>query len=378
MKLLHLSDLHLGKRVNEFSLLEDQAYILNQILKIAAEERPDAVLLAGDLYDRSVPPAEAVQLFDDFLCRLAGDGQEVFLISGNHDSAERIAFGGRLMDRSGIHVSPVYDGSMKPWTLEDGYGPLDVYLLPFVKPAQVRRFFPERRIETYTEALEAVLEGLPVHRDRRNVLVTHQFVTGASRCESEEISVGGTDQVDASVFGLFDYVALGHLHGPQSMENGRIRYCGTPLKYSFSEVRQQKSATVVELGEKGTLSLRAVPLFPLHDMREIKGSYLEVTEKSFYEGTDCADYLHVTLTDEEDVPDAVGRLRVIYPNLMKLDYDNRRTRMEASVPEAENVEDRTPSELFQDFYEKQNGQPVSEEQLSFLQKLIESIWEDER
>lgn len=376
MKLIHLSDLHLGKRVNEFSMLEEQAFILQEILRIIDEEQPQAVLLAGDIYDKSVPSGEAVQLFDGFLWELSSRKLQVFVISGNHDSPERLSFGGRLMEGSGIHLSPVYSGKVEPVVLEDAYGPVNVYLLPFLKPAHVRRYFPEEEIGTYTEALGKAVEALEIHKEQRNVLVTHQFVTGASRSDSEEISVGGSDNVDASVFDDFDYVALGHIHGPQNIGSPRIRYCGTPLKYSFSEVGQQKSVTVAELKEKGTLEVTARPLTPLRDLREIRGSYLEVTAKSFYEGRNREDYLHITLTDEEDVPDGAAKLRVIYPNLMRLDYDNARTRSRNLPEGAEEPAAKPPLELFEEFYERQNNQPMTEEQIRFSRELMETIWED--
>ena len=376
MKLIHLSDLHLGKRVNEFSMLEDQAFILQEILRIIDEEQPQAVLLAGDIYDKSVPSGEAVQLFDGFLWELSSRKLQVFVISGNHDSPERLSFGGRLMEGSGIHLSPVYSGKVEPVVLEDAYGPVNVYLLPFLKPAHVRRYFPEEEIGTYTEALGKAVEALEIHKEQRNVLVTHQFVTGASRSDSEEISVGGSDNVDASVFDDFDYVALGHIHGPQNIGSPRIRYCGTPLKYSFSEAGQQKSVTVAELKEKGTLEVTARPLTPLRDLREIRGSYLEVTAKSFYEGRNREDYLHITLTDEEDVPDGAAKLRVIYPNLMRLDYDNARTRSRNLPEGAEEPAAKPPLELFEEFYERQNNQPMTEEQIRFSRELMETIWED--
>lgn len=376
MKLIHLSDLHLGKRVNEFSMLEDQAFILQEILRIIDEEQPQAVLLAGDIYDKSVPSGEAVQLFDGFLWELSSRKLQVFVISGNHDSPERLSFGGRLMEGSGIHLSPVYSGKVEPVVLEDAYGPVNVYLLPFLKPAHVRRYFPEEEIGTYTEALGKAVEALEIHKEQRNVLVTHQFVTGASRSDSEEISVGGSDNVDASVFDDFNYVALGHIHGPQNIGSPRIRYCGTPLKYSFSEVGQQKSVTVAELKEKGALEVTARPLTPLRDLREIRGSYLEVTAKSFYEGRNREDYLHITLTDEEDVPDGAAKLRVIYPNLMRLDYDNARTRSRNLPEGAEEPAAKPPLELFEEFYERQNNQPMTEDQIRFSRELMETIWED--
>lgn len=378
MKLIHLSDLHLGKRVNEFSMLEDQEYILNEVIKVIDGEKPDGVLIAGDVYDKSVPPTEAVQLFDEFLCRLSKRKLQVFVISGNHDCAERIAFGARLMEQSGVHLSPVYDGTVTNIAMQDEYGTVCIHMLPFLKPSHVRRFYPDAEIGSYTEAVAMALSGLPEDPSGRNVLITHQFVTGSVRSESEEISVGGSDNVDAAAFAGFDYVALGHIHGPQNVgtDKGIVRYCGTPLKYSFSEAKHEKSVTVVELKEKGNVSVRTIPLTPRRDLREIKGTYMELTAKRRYEGSKTDDYLHITLTDEEDIPDAVGKLRVIYPNLMKLDYDNRRTRsgMRPELLEADRR--RPPLELFAEFYEIQNNQPMSEEQKKFADGLIQTIWEE--
>ena len=378
MKLIHLSDLHIGKRVNEVSMIEEQTYILNQVLAAIDAEAPGAVLISGDVYDKSIPSAEAVTLFDDFLCRLAEKQQQVFIISGNHDSAERLAFGGRLMEDKGIHLSPVYNGNIAPITLTDEYGPVHFWLLPFLKPAHVKRFYPDDGIESYTDACRVAVEKMGIEPAERNVILVHQFVTGSSTCDSEEISVGGTDNVDAVVFSGFDYVALGHIHGPQNIGSERIRYCGTPLKYSFSEAKHQKSITVVKLGEKGSFDLRTIPLTPLHDLREIRGSYDQVTAKSFYENTAVEDYLHITLTDEEDVPEAMARLRVIYPNLMKLTYDNARTRSNAVIDGAVDVRKKSPLQLFGELYEQQNNQPMSEVQNDFMRKLIESIWEGEK
>lgn len=379
MKLIHLSDLHLGKRVNEYSMLEDQAYILKQILAIIEEEQPDGVIIAGDVYDKSVPPAEAVALFDDFLVSLARRRLQVFVISGNHDSPERIAFGSRIMDAGGIHLSPVYDGRIEPIRLQDSYGAVSVYLLPFLKPAHVRRYHEEQEIVSYTDAIRCVIGDMQPDSAERNILVTHQFVTGASRSDSEDISVGGTDNVDADVFAGFDYVALGHIHSPQSCCDPNIRYCGTPLKYSFSEARDHKSVTVVELQEKGSVTRKTVELVPLHDLVELRGTYDELTRRAFYENTSWQeDYVHITLTDEEDVPDAIGKLRVIYRRLMKLDYDNRRTRAGAVIPGNAEVETKTPFALFSDFYALQNNQPMSDEQAAYMRELIEKTWEDEQ
>lgn len=377
MKFIHLSDLHLGKRVNEFPMIEDQEFILTKIINIVDEEKPDAVIIAGDVYDKSVPPSEAVTLFDKFLFSLSKRGIETFVISGNHDSAERIAFGSRLMDSSGVHMSPVYDKEIKPFVMEDKYGEVCVWMLPFVKPINVKRFFPEHEFSSYTDALRVATDNLGVDTEKRNVIITHQFVTGAERSESEDISVGGTDNVDSSVFDKFDYVALGHIHSPQSVGRETVRYCGTPLKYSFSEASHEKSVTIVEMNEKGSTVIRTVPLKPLHDMREIKGTFEEITDKTNYESAERNDYMHITLTDENDIPDATAKLRIIYPNLMKLDYDNKRTRSQAHISGAENVKEKNPLELFAEFFERQNSQPMSEEQSALVRSLIEKIWEED-
>lgn len=375
MKLLHLSDLHIGKRVNEFSMLEDQRYILKQILEIVEREQVQGVLLAGDIYDKPVPPGEAVQVFDQFLTELAGRKLPVFIISGNHDSPERLAFGAKLFCSRGIYLASVYEGNTPRISLEDSYGQVVIHLLPFLKPAYVRHAFPEEEIPSYQAALETALKHMEMDSTKRNVLVAHQFVTGASTCQSEELMVGGVDQIDVTLFQDFDYVALGHLHSPQKVGRETVRYCGTPLKYSFSETEQKKSVTIVELKEKGNVSVRTIPLKPLHDMRKIKGTYLEVTAKSFYEGTDQEDYLQVTLTDEEDVPDGMSKLRIFYPNLMSLEYDNRRTRENRSIEGAKAVEEKSELELFQEFYQMQNNQPMSQQQKAYVKGLLEEIQE---
>nr|WP_296050042.1 exonuclease SbcCD subunit D [uncultured Blautia sp.] len=379
MKLIHLSDLHLGKRVNEFSMIEDQKYILNQILGIIDEEQPDGILLAGDLYDRPVPSAEAVQLLDSFLTRLAKRKIPVYAISGNHDSAERIAFGSHIMSSSGICMSPVYDGKTAKYCLMDNYGEVWIHLLPFIRPAVVRHVFAgeegAEEIRTYQEAVQAAVEHMDLDTEKRNVLVAHQFVVGAMSCDSEEITVGGIDQIERAVFRDFDYVALGHIHSPQNVGNDRIRYCGTPLKYSFSEAGQQKSVTVVELGEKGTLEVREIQLKPLRDMRKLKGTYMAITSLSNYQDTNTEDYVQITLTDEEDIVDGMQKLRTIYPNLMRLEYDNCRTRENQKVTGTETVEKKSELEYFEEFFELQNNQSMNEEQRKFSEELIRKLGE---
>lgn len=376
MKLIHLSDLHLGKRVYEYSMTEDQEYILRQIIGIIDSEKPDGVMIAGDIYDKSVPPAEAVTLFDSFLSKLCRRKIKVFCISGNHDSPERIAFGSKIMDGSGIYMSPVYNGEVQPISLQDDYGEVNIYMLPFIKPVHVRHIFNDDSITTYNDAVSRAVSEMNVDTDKRNILITHQFVTGSVRTESEELSVGGTDNVDASVFDKFDYVALGHLHAPQNCGKSTVRYCGTPLKYSFSEAKDQKSVTIVEMSEKGNTTYRTAELVPLHDMKEIKGKYSEIVTMNYYSGTTFQeDYLHITLTDEQDIPDAAGQLRAIYHNLMKLDYDNLRTRADNTVFAA-NVEEKSPIRLLEEFYKLRNNNEMSEEQKAYAKKLIEEIWEE--
>ena len=336
----------------------------------------DGVLLAGDLYDKPVPPAEAVRLLDWFLTQLAARRLPVFAISGNHDSADRIAFGSALLESSKVYVSPVFSGAPQPIPLQDAHGTVDVYLLPFLKPAMVRHVWPDEPMESYNDALACVLRHCELDPAHRSVLVAHQFVAGAACCESEEVSVGGVDSVDASLFDGFDYVALGHLHSPQKVGRDAVRYCGTPLKYSFSEAVQHKSATFVELGTKGEVTITTAPLTPKHDLREVRGSYMELTDRRNYAGTAVEDYLHITLTDEQDVPDALARLRVVYPNLMRLDYDNLRTREDREVTAPERTENITPLEHFAAFYELQNNQPLTDEQAAFCQQLIEDIWKE--
>ena len=376
MKFLHISDLHLSKRVNEFSMTEDQRYILARILDVAREESPDGVLIAGDVYDKPVPSAEAVELFDGFLTDLARM-TEVFVLSGNHDSPERIAFGGRIMGASGVHLSPVYSGTLAPVTLKGDIGEVAVYMLPFVRPAHVRRFHPDEDIKTYTDAVRVALAHADETSAERRVLVAHMFVTGASRTDSEDISVGGADNVDVSALAGFDYVALGHIHRPQNVAPG-VRYSGSPLKYSFSEISDKKSVTVVELGEKGKVSVRTVPLTPLRDLKEIKGTYAELTARDCYEGTSYrADYLPVILTDEDDVPEALGKLRVIYRNLMKLEYRNSRTSALGRVTAPEAVRERTPAQLLGELFVKQNDRPMPEEQAAYVRALAAEIWEED-
>ena len=368
MKIFHLSDLHLGKRINGYSMLEDQGYILEQILSSAKAEKPEAVVIAGDVYDRATPSEEAVALLDDFLCRLTGLAKrpEVFVVYGNHDSGECLAFGDRLIEVSGVHLSPVFNGRVKTVRLHDEYGEVSFHLLPFIKPSDARNAYPDAHVESYTDAVREVLSHLELDATQRNLLVAHQFVTDAVRSDSEEVAVGGMDNVNVDVFDGFDYVALGHLHRPQAIPGkGNIRYCGTPLKYSISEKDDKKGILVVEMGAKGCMETRSIPLEPMRDMREIRGSFKELTLPENYEGTNREDYLHVVLTDENDVMDAVGRLRAIYPNIMSLEYQNKRSSVEAEIQKLNNAVQKTDMEVLEALYRMQNNQEMNEAQRAF-------------
>lgn len=377
MKFAHISDLHLGKRVHQFSMMEEQKYILEQIVKIAKEEQTDGVFIAGDVYDKIYPSAEAVALFDSFLVNLVKENIKVFVISGNHDSPERIAFLGQLTKKAGVYLSPVYAGEVEKIELTDEFGKVHIYLLPFIKPVHVRHFFPEESITNYIEAMQTVVKHMDLKKEERNILVAHQFVTGAMRSDSEEISVGGLDNVDASVFADFDYVALGHIHRPQNMGMDKIRYCGTPLKYSFSESQDKKTVTIVEFREKGNWTRKEVPLYPLHDMVKIRGTFSEVINSGNFPDINPKSFLHITLLDEQDVPEAFQRLLEVYPNLMQMEYDNLRTRERKSIQVRKEMAKIAPEEIFAGLYETMNNQPLSQVQQKYLREKIEEIWKGE-
>ena len=367
MKLLHISDLHLGRRWNEYSLLDDQKYMLRQILSIIDSERPRAVLIAGDVFDKSMPAAEAVAVFDEFLVELAKRNQETFIISGNHDSPERIAYGGRLMASHGIHLSPVYAGAVQPITLD---GQFDFYLLPFVRPTTVRNFHPDAEIESYSDAVRTAVQAMPVNPGHRRILIAHQYITGAAPSESEESFVGGTGNVDKDVFDGFDYVALGHIHRSQWI-TPRMHYCGTPLMYSLKEINQPRTATIVDLEADGSVSHRTVPIPALHGVHSIAGKFDEIIHSSYADIQD--DYIHVTLTDETDIPNAFVQLHAIFRHFLDLTYDNKRTREERIIGTADTS--KTPMEMFEELYETQNNQSLNDAQRKIVADLIKELTE---
>ena len=418
MKFFHLSDLHLGKRVNGFPMIEDQKYILDRVLELIDREHPDALIVAGDVYDKSIPPVEAVNLFDDFLVSLAARNVQVFIVSGNHDSAERVSYGGRVMEHSGIHISRRITGARRdeepeeaedlyadsadgkdedsgvsgkddvsctggvivPVRLEDAYGPVYVYLFPYIHPSVVRDAWPDDRIVTWTDAMETLIRHAGVDPEARNIAVAHQYVTAngvrPQESDSEQKHIGGLDNVEYSVFDDFDYVALGHLHGPQHIGRDTVRYAGSPLMYSFSEEKQKKCVTFVELREKGQVEISKIPLEARRVLKTVRGSFGEVMSPGFTAALSSEDYYRVILTDEHDIDQALYRLRArFYKNLMEIKYDNTRTgQADDGIAAEEEALDKEPIEVLGELYEKQNGTGMSEFQKELAARLIAEIW----
>ena len=383
MKFLHLADLHFGKSIHGVSLLEngDQPVWVQRFLDLAMDLAPDAVVIAGDVYDRAAPSGDAVALLDRFITGLADLDIPVLMVPGNHDSGQRMSFASRLLAKQQVHIASVLTKELTHVTLTDQDGPVTFWLMPYVFPALVAQRLGDDSIRDYDTAVRRLLAAQKLDFSQRNVLVAHQnvVVNGQESVRGgSESMVGGVGQVDYHAFDGFDYVALGHIHGPQQVGRETVRYCGTPLKYSFSEAGHHKSVTVVELGEKGDVAVRTLPLVPRRDLVELRGTYQDLTLRDFYEGTGYPGcYVHITLTDEEDVPSAASKLRVFYPHLLKLDYDNKRTRAGMVLDMEEDTRQRSPLDLLDEFYEKQNGQPMGEAQRAFAQGLMEKIWEDE-
>lgn len=377
MKLLHLSDLHIGKSVNGFSMLNEQRHVFSQILGYIKAEKPDAVMIAGDIYDRAVPSVEAVHLFDDFITKLARKNVTVLLISGNHDSPERLNYASRLLSEQRLHLCGIMDGKIKSVTLWDSFGGVNFWLLPFIKPSTVRGVFNVTEIESYSDAVSAVLEKADIDYTARNVLISHQFYTASDiapiRSESEITPVGGLDAIDIGILSRFDYVALGHLHRAQCLGQN-IHYAGSPIKYSFSECRHVKTVTLVELGEKGCLNISHLPLSPIHDMREIRGPLKHLLSEEISSQGNKEDYLHVTLTDEDEIADPMNKIRSVYPNVMALDFENSRTQAGNSGINLDpgKVESLSPYDLFREFFLDINGSTMSAEQSKIVWELLDT------
>lgn len=379
MKIFHLSDLHIGKNVNGFSMLDEQRHAFGQIIRYVQTECPAAILIAGDIYDRAVPGTEAVCVFDDFLTAMAAEKVTVMIVSGNHDSPERLGYANRLLADKQIHIEGVFNGAIRKVTLTDTHGDVYFWLLPFIKPSSVRGMLDEAcPVKTYDDVLSAALEAADIDDSQRNVLVSHQFYTGHGfrplRSESEMDPVGGLDAIDAKALKRFDYAALGHLHGAQTVGAPHIRYAGSPVKYSFSECRHKKSITLIEMGEKGNVSITALPITPIHDMREIRGEMDQLISSEAAESADKEDYLRVILTDEEEMIDPMGKLRSVYPNIMSIDFDNTRTSIDLSAisADAEEVERLSPYELFHAFFLETQGCVMSGEQAEIAREMMET------
>ena len=373
MKILHLADLHIGKIIYEQSLLEDQEYMLKQIEKIIEKEKIEAVLISGDIYDRSIPPADAVEVLDKFLNNLIKILKvKVFIISGNHDSKERLNFGSKIFENDGLYIQTTYNGKIRKVELDEK---INIYMLPFIKPIEVRQYFENEKIETYNDAIKNIIENEKLDKTKINILMAHQFVTNGTTnpetCESETINVGGLDNVDASNFSEFDYVALGHIHGPQKIGEEKIRYSGTMLKYSFSEVNHHKSVVIIEI-KNGKIDFKLEPLIPLRDMRKIQGPIEELVKKENYEGTNQQDYIKAVITNEEAIYDAIGQIRKIYPNTLSLDILNSKSyNSDMDIENFEKIKEKSEFELFNDFYEFQNSVRLDEEQSEIIKKVIE-------
>lgn len=383
MKLMHISDLHVGKRVNDFSMLEDQKIIFNEIVQIAVDEAVDGILIAGDIYDKTIPSAEAVDLFDDFITDISKNSIPIFLISGNHDSPERLDFGSRIMGKHQVYIAGQYNGEIPQISMEDDHGRVNIFLMPYLKPAVVNR---KLAVETssFDACVRVTIDRAGVDPNERNILVAHQFVTAGGippdPSDSETKSLGGVDNVDVSAFDAFDYVALGHIHSPQKMGRETVRYSGSPLKYSFSECRQKKSVTIVELKEKGNITYLQKELHPIRKMHEVRCSLEELMQGTTLSTVPQDSYVHVTLTDDEEIIDAIGKVRDIYPNVMILDFDNRRTRENKDINQlnGEDLKQKSPMELFGDFFRNQNNLEMTDSQAEIFLKISESMEEKSR
>ncbi len=380
MKLMHISDLHIGKRVNEFSMLEDQEYILNEIIKIAKDENISGIIIAGDVYDKTVPPIEAVDLADEFLTKLVEENISIYMISGNHDSPERLNFGSRIMEKNNLFICGEYDGDLRKIVIEDEYGKLNIYFLPYIKPSIVNNKLG-LETKTYDESVKEALKVIDIDVESRNILIAHQFVTFGSTVpelsDSETKSLGGIDNVDASIFDKFDYVALGHIHKPQKIGREVIRYSGSPLKYSFSECNHKKSVCIVDFKEKNNCEIKLVPLIPKRDMKHLKTSMEDLKSGNILSSIPSDTYMHITLTDDEEVIDAISKVREIFKNVMVLDFDNKRNgeNLSDTTITSEDLKQKTPKELFVDFFSSQNNVELTESQNEIISNIVNEVLE---
>jgi len=374
MKFIHLGDLHIGRSIGEFNLIDDQRYILDQIIELTDKESVDAVLIAGDVYDKSVPSEEAVGLFDYFLCKLSKMGKKTFVISGNHDSDERLNFGSSLFADNDLYISAKFGGELYKKTVEDEYGSINIYMLPFVKASQVKYFYPEEEIDNYDKAVKVIINSANIDKNARNILIAHQFVIGQGEeptlSGSENLSVknvGNVEKIGTDCFEMFDYVALGHIHSPQRIGRDTIRYSGSPLKYSLSEVNNKKSVPIIEVKNKGNIEIDFIPLIPMRDMRHIKGNLKQLLAPENIENPD--DYIYVTLTDEDIQDDAMAIFQQHYPNTISIDYDNSHTRELEQGDVHGASENKSFEQLISDFYEMIYGCEIDEEEMKVMKEV---------
>lgn len=382
MKIIHTGDWHIGKIVNEFSMLEEQKYILEQLVSVVEREKPDALILAGDIFDRSIPPVEAVELVDEVFNMLLLEMQvPVLAIAGNHDSAERLSFASRILTNNGLHIAGIFDGNVPRISLEDKSGPVNFYLLPYTDPRNIRHIYDDNQISTHDDAMKKVMDkiGQAFNSSQRNIMVTHGYITQMGRpaeytSESERpLSIGGTEFVNSDYFGMFDYTALGHLHAPQKAGYDNVRYSGSLLKYSFSEVRQKKGVTVVELGEKGSAIRRHIDLIPRRDMRIIKGPVNELISPEVYKSANAEDYIYAVLTDRGELIDPISKLRAVYPNIMGLSRESGSRKEGSKTSASQGYKSKTKLELFREFYDSIQGEPLGQEAEEVMAKIIGEV-----
>ena len=372
MRLIHIADLHLGRTLGEVSLLEEQRYALGEIERLCAQNEVDALLIAGDIYQRAAPQAEAMELFDSFVSALTAKGVKIFAISGNHDSAQRVSYFSQLIKNSGVYMSERFEGKLQTVECADEHGKIYIHLLPYIRPVHVRVCYPDEEIAAYTDAVKTVIAHSPVDFSKRNILLAHQFITGGEMAGSEEKTVGTLDNVDASVFDGFDYVALGHLHRPQKIGREGMRYAGSILKYSFSEADDKKSAVLIDLGKKGEMTTTLLPIPFKRDVKKIEGLYGELMEHPYTE-----DHVWLCLKDEDVPPDAQRMLKTVFPHMRRLTVDNSKTKLDRDISGAESVQDLDAEALFKDFYaEQNNGQCPGEAQLKLFRSLF--TWEEKK
>ncbi|XVG96355.1 exonuclease SbcCD subunit D [Eubacteriales bacterium KG127] len=374
MRLAHLADLHIGKKLYEHSLIDNQRDVLDKIINLVNDLKLDGIMISGDIYDRSMPSLEAVILLDEFLTELNKIGIKIFVISGNHDSQIRLSFGAKMLDSNGIYISSVFSSKMEKVVLEDRWGKINFYLLPYIRPINVRKVFENFVSDDFTDAIKFVIDKMNINKSERNILICHQFVTGAITSDSEEVYVGGSENVDYTIFDDFDYVALGHLHKPQSVGRNAVRYAGTPLKYSFSEISHVKSLTVVEIAEKGNLQVDEIPLIPMQDVIEVKGSFDKLTSKSYLDSVNRDSFVKAVLTDEIVRADAINHLRKYYPYILYLSYENRMTERNNVIENNISHREKNPKELIEELFLQQNNRKLNITENQILDEIVEEIW----